>query len=114
MLKYNNIINRSGGKENDINFFQHLLPLDVDAVVEPFGGSVAVVKHFHKDINKCLGAPLAPTFRYFRTLASKPTLEPFHFCFYTVAVCNSYREGILPIRMESSLSFLYSCYIQFI
>lgn len=52
MVRYTNIINRVGSKETDIKFFKHLLPLDVDIVVEPFAGSFAVIKHFYKDINK--------------------------------------------------------------
>lgn len=52
MVRYNNIICRSGNKQNDIKYFSHLLPLDVKRVVEPFGGSFAVTKHFYKDIEK--------------------------------------------------------------
>ena len=33
-------------------FFKHMLPLDVKIVVEPFGGSFAIIKHFYKDTNK--------------------------------------------------------------
>ena len=52
MVKTINIIRRIGSKQNDIKFFNHLLPLEVDTVVEPFGGSFAVIKFFYKDINK--------------------------------------------------------------
>ena len=52
MVRYNNIICRLGNKQNDIKYFSHLLPLDVKRVVEPFGGSFAVIKHFYKDIDK--------------------------------------------------------------
>jgi len=52
MVRYNNIIHRLGAKDNDLKFFKHLLPLDVKIVVEPFGGSFAIIKHFYKDTNK--------------------------------------------------------------
>ena len=52
MVKSANIIRRLGNKENDIKFFKHLLPLEVKTVVEPFGGTFAVIKHFYKDVNK--------------------------------------------------------------
>ena len=52
MVKVINVINRIGSKENDIKFFKHLLPLDVETVVEVFGGSFAVIKHFYKDLDK--------------------------------------------------------------
>jgi site-specific DNA-adenine methylase len=43
---------RIGSKETDIKFFKHLLPLDVETVVEVFGGSFAVIKHFYKNLDK--------------------------------------------------------------
>ena len=49
MVRYRNIISRLGNKENDIKYFHHLLPRDPLVVVEPFGGSFAVIKHFYKD-----------------------------------------------------------------
>ena len=52
MVRYNNIISRLGNKEQDIKHFKHLLPTDVKTVVEPFGGSFAVIKHFYKDCSK--------------------------------------------------------------
>ena len=52
MGKTINIIRRLGNKETDIKFFKHLLPLDAKTVVEPFGGTFAVIKHFYKDITK--------------------------------------------------------------
>ena len=52
MVKTINIIRRIGSKQNDIKYFNHLLPLEVETVVEPFGGSFAVIKFFYKDINK--------------------------------------------------------------
>ena len=52
MVKSINIIRRIGSKQNDIKYFSNLLPLDVETVVEPFGGSFAVSKFFYKDINK--------------------------------------------------------------
>jgi site-specific DNA-adenine methylase len=52
MVKPINIILRTGNKQNDIKFFKHLLPLDVNTVVEPFGGSFSVIKHFYMDVNK--------------------------------------------------------------
>jgi len=52
MPKELNIINRIGSKTNDIKHFKHLLPLNVSTIVEPFGGSFAVIKHFYKDCNK--------------------------------------------------------------
>ena len=48
MGKTINIIRRLGNKETDIKFFKHLLPLDAKTVVEPFGGTFAVIKHFYK------------------------------------------------------------------
>ena len=52
MVKTINVILRTGNKQNDIKFFKHLLPLDVNTVVEPFGGSFSVIKHFYIDVNK--------------------------------------------------------------
>ena len=52
MVKTINIIRRIGSKQNDIKYFNHLLPLEVETVVEPFGGSFAVINFFYKDINK--------------------------------------------------------------
>lgn len=52
MVKSINIIRRIGSKQNDIKYFQDLLPTQVDTIVEPFGGSFAVSKFFYKDINK--------------------------------------------------------------
>ena len=52
MVKTINIIRRIGSKQNDLKHFKHLLPLDVETVAEPFGGSFAVIKFFYKDINK--------------------------------------------------------------
>ena len=52
MVKTINIIRRIGSKQNDLKHFKHLLPLDVETVVEPFGGSFAVIKFVYKDINK--------------------------------------------------------------
>ena len=52
MVKTINIIRRIGSKQKDIKHFNHLLPLEVETVIEPFGGSFAVIKFFYKDINK--------------------------------------------------------------
>jgi len=52
MVKSINIITRIGSKQNDIKYFKHLLPVDVETVVEPFAGSFAVIKYFYTDINK--------------------------------------------------------------
>ena len=52
MVKTINIIRRIGSKQNDIKHFSHLLPLEVETVIEPFGGSFAVIKFVYKDINK--------------------------------------------------------------
>ena len=49
MVKYNNIINRLGNKETDMKHFNHLLPVDVKTVAEPFSGPLAVIKHVYKD-----------------------------------------------------------------
>lgn len=38
------IIQRIGNKKNDIKFFLKYLPLNVETVVEPFGGSFAVIR----------------------------------------------------------------------
>ena len=35
-----------------LSFLKHLLPLDVNTVVEPFGGSFSVIKHVYIDVNK--------------------------------------------------------------
>ena len=43
MVKTLNIIRRIGSKQNDIKHFSHLLPLEIETVVEPFGGSFAVI-----------------------------------------------------------------------
>ena len=52
MVKTITIIRRIGNKHNDLKHFMQILPLDVETVVEPFGGSFAVIKFFYKDINK--------------------------------------------------------------
>ena len=49
MVKEINIIRRIGSKQNDHKFYSHLLPYDVDTVVEPFGGSFSLIKHIYKD-----------------------------------------------------------------
>ncbi len=43
------LIARIGSKTNDIKYFNHLLPLDVKKVVEPFGGSFAVIRDVYTD-----------------------------------------------------------------
>jgi len=43
------LIGRMGSKTNDIKFFKHLLPMDVNIVVEPFGGSFAVIRDIYND-----------------------------------------------------------------
>ena len=49
MTRTINIIRRIGSKQNDLRHFKHLLPLEVDTIIEPFGGSFAVSKYFYKD-----------------------------------------------------------------
>jgi len=44
-----NLITRTGSKQNDIKFFKELLPMNVKYVVEPFGGSFAVVRDVYMD-----------------------------------------------------------------
>lgn len=44
------LIQRLGNKTNDIKFFKHLLPKEgIKNVVEPFGGSFAVIRNEYKD-----------------------------------------------------------------
>jgi site-specific DNA-adenine methylase len=43
------LFGRLGNKENDIKFFNHLLPLDVLNIVEPFGGTFAVTRKIYND-----------------------------------------------------------------
>jgi len=52
MVKPIQIFGRFGNKTNDIKYFKHLLPLDVNTVVEPFGGTFAVSRCVYRDINK--------------------------------------------------------------
>jgi site-specific DNA-adenine methylase len=52
MVRCLNIVNRIGSKQNDIKFFKEYLPLDSKIIVEPFGGSFAVIKNFYIDSNK--------------------------------------------------------------
>jgi site-specific DNA-adenine methylase len=52
MVREINIINRLGSKDNDIKYFVKYLPIDIKTVVEPFGGSFAVIKKFYKAIHK--------------------------------------------------------------
>jgi site-specific DNA-adenine methylase len=49
-----NLFGRMGNKQHDIKHFKHLLPRDVKNVVEPFGGSFAVIRKEYNDdtINK--------------------------------------------------------------
>ena len=52
MVRFNNIITRTGSKQNDIKYFQHLLPTrNIKYIVEPFGGSFQVIKQFYRDCN---------------------------------------------------------------
>lgn len=51
-MPYTNIIKRTGSKNREIKFFKHLLPLDIEIVVEPFGGSFAVSKLVYNDFDK--------------------------------------------------------------
>ena len=44
MVKYINIIKRLGNTEDDKKYFEDLLPLDFETIVEPFGGSLAVIR----------------------------------------------------------------------
>ena len=46
MVKTINIIRRIGSKQNDLKHFKQFLPLDVETVAEPFGGSFAVINFF--------------------------------------------------------------------
>lgn len=41
-----------GNKQNDIKYFDKYLPMDIDIVVEPFGGSFAVIRNKYYDIRK--------------------------------------------------------------
>lgn len=43
------IIHRLGNKTNDIKYFKHLLPINVKNVVEPFGGTFAVIRNVYCD-----------------------------------------------------------------
>ena len=43
------LITRTGNKKDDIKYFTNLLPLDIDNVVEPFGGSFAVIREVYND-----------------------------------------------------------------
>ena len=52
MVKCSNTINSILSDQNDIICSKKDLPLDCKIVVEPFGGSFAVSKWFHKDSNK--------------------------------------------------------------
>lgn len=52
MVRYTNLINRHGNKENDIKFFKNLLPLNIENVIEPFGGSFAVVRNIYNNYER--------------------------------------------------------------
>lgn len=41
------LISRLGSKDNDIKYFKDLLPLDCVKIVEPFGGSFAVIRKIY-------------------------------------------------------------------
>lgn len=43
------LFGRLGNKQNFIKYFKSLLPLDVTNVIEPFGGSFAVIRCVYKD-----------------------------------------------------------------
>lgn len=45
----NILINRLGAKDNDIKFFNELLPENIKNVVEPFGGSFAICRRIYRD-----------------------------------------------------------------
>ena len=38
-----------GSKTNDIKYFKNLLPMDVENVIEPFGGSFAVIRTIYNN-----------------------------------------------------------------
>ena len=44
-MREQNIINRLGNKTTDIKYFKHLLPNTPDNIIEPFGGSFAVIRN---------------------------------------------------------------------
>ena len=52
MVRTNNVISRSGSKENDIKFFKNFLPTDSKIICEVFGGGYSIIKHHYKDIEK--------------------------------------------------------------
>lgn len=48
-MKPINLIGRLGNKQNDIKYFKDKLPIDVVNVIEPFGGSYAVIRNIYMD-----------------------------------------------------------------
>ena len=44
-MREQNIINRLGNKSSDIKYFKHLLPNIPDNIIEPFGGTFAVIRN---------------------------------------------------------------------
>ena len=53
MSKSNVLFGRLGNKDKDIKHFQHLLPTEnIKNVIEPFGGSFAVIRKFYNDTDK--------------------------------------------------------------
>lgn len=50
------MIGRIGSKDNDLKYFEHLLPTNINRIVEPFGGSYAVTRLFYEnyDIEKII------------------------------------------------------------
>ena len=47
MKKSSNLISRLGNKEIDFKHFKHLLPTNCLNIVEPFGGTFAIIRLFY-------------------------------------------------------------------
>ena len=47
MVKSITLFNRFGNKQNDIKYFKNKLPMDCKIVIEPFGGTFAVIRNIY-------------------------------------------------------------------
>lgn len=62
------LISRIGSKTNDIKFFKELLPMDIKTIVEPFGGSFALIRDvYFEDKYKKYVNDLDPNLYYIYT-----------------------------------------------
>lgn len=110
MPKEINLICRSGNKKNDIKFFKHLLPLDnIINVIEPFGGSFAVINNIYRDdkYNKFVNDTDKDLYNIYTNLD-----EYHNFCIDMDEICKKFLNenghveyrGLMPYIVENKIN----------